>query len=96
MTELSLAIRVVQADTVLKVDLDDETLFLNTRTEQYIGLNETATRMFEVVTESESIAHAKQRLVEEFGVSPDVLERELFELVASLLAQGLIEMKASP
>ncbi|MGE0877296.1 MAG: PqqD family protein [Acidimicrobiia bacterium] len=79
-------------DSVLFRELDGEAVILNLETETYFGLNESATRMWEVVTTATSIAAAVDALIEEYEVDRDELERDVLEFVETLRARSLLHV----
>jgi hypothetical protein len=72
--------------------LDRESVLLNIETEQYFGLDETGTRMCQVLTGSPNIDAAYQELLAEFDVEPELLRANLMELVSRLLDSGLLQV----
>ena len=72
--------------------LDRESVFLNLDTERYYGLDETGTRMWQLVTAAPNIDTAFQDLLAEFDVEPELLRMNLAELVSRLVDNGLIEV----
>ena len=52
--------------------LDQESVLLNLETEQYFGLDETGTRMWQLVTTSPNIDAAYQELLTEYDVQPEL------------------------
>jgi hypothetical protein len=72
--------------------LDRESVFLNLETERYFGLDETGTRMWQLVTGAPSIDAAFQDLLNEFDVEPELLRVNLTELLSGLVDNGLLEV----
>jgi hypothetical protein len=72
--------------------LDRESVLLNLETEQYFGLDETGTRMWQLVTASPNIDAAYQELLEEFDVEPELLRANLVELLGRLVESGLLQV----
>lgn len=72
--------------------LDRESVLLNLETEQYFGLDETGTRMWQLVTGSASIDAAYQELLAEFDVEPELLRSHLAELLGRLVESGLLQV----
>jgi hypothetical protein len=72
--------------------LGQESVLLNLETEQYFGLDETGTRMWQLVTSSPSIDAAYQELLAEFDVEPDLLRSNFAELLSRLVDSGLLEV----
>ena len=65
---------------------------LNVNTENYYGLDEVGTRMWMVLKEASSVAHAIQRLSDEYEVERATLESDVDELLTQLLDKKLIEL----
>ncbi len=72
--------------------LDQESVLLNLETEQYFGLDETGTRMWQLVTDSPNIDAAYQGLLAEFDVEPELLRSNLTELLGQLVENGLLQV----
>jgi hypothetical protein len=72
--------------------LDQESVLLNLETEQYFGLDETGTRMWQLVTTSPNIDAAYQELLAEYDVQPEMLRENLNELLGRLVAYGLLQV----
>jgi hypothetical protein len=72
--------------------LDRESVFLNLDTERYFGLDETGTRMWQLVTAAPNIDAAYQDLLAEFDVEPELLRMNLSELLSRLVDNGLLEV----
>ena len=70
--------------------LDKESVLLNLETERYFGLDETGTRMWQLVTTSPSVDAAFQQLHEEFDVDAQLLRMNLSELLDRLAENGLL------
>ena len=82
---------VTPADVLVRV-LDRESVLLNLETEQYFGLDETGTRMWQLLTGSPSIDAAYQELLAEFDVEPELLRSNLMELLSRLVESGLLQV----
>ena len=77
---------------VLFRELDGEAVLLNLDSEAYLGLDEVGTRMWTVLTTSDSVQAAYETLLAEYDVAPDVLHRDIAKLVRELAAHGLLEL----
>jgi Coenzyme PQQ synthesis protein D (PqqD) len=87
--------RVVVPSHVLVRFLDKESVLLNIETERYFGLDETGTRMWQVVTAAPQIEVAYQQLLEEYDVQPELLRENLTDLLARLVENGLLQVASS-
>ena len=72
--------------------LDQESVLLNLETERYFGLDETGTRMWQLVTTSPNIDAAYRELLAEYDVQPELLRENLTELVEHLVEHGLLQV----
>jgi len=70
--------------------LDQESVLLNLETEQYFGLDETGTRMWQLATTLPNIDAAFRELLAEYDVEPELLRENLTELLSRLVAHGLL------
>lgn len=84
----------VPAHVLVRV-LDRESVLLNLETEQYFGLDETGTHMWQLVTASPNIDSAYQQLFAEFDVDSELLRSNLTELLNRLVDSGLLQVFAS-
>ncbi len=73
--------------------LDKESVLLNLETERYFGLDETGTRMWQVVTTAPNIDAAYQELQNEFDVESELLRLHLTELLGRLVDNGLLQIQ---
>ena len=94
MAELSFSQRVVVTpDTLINV-VGNEAVLLNLGNEQYYGLDETGTSIWQALTTNMTIQAAYEKLLDEYEVSAEVLQQDLRELLEKLLAQGLVELQS--
>jgi hypothetical protein len=92
---VSFADRVTVPPHVLVRFLDNESVFLNIETERYFGLDQTGTRMWQLVTAAPSIDAAYQQLLDEYDVEPELLRVNLAELLNRLADNGLLQVEPS-
>ncbi|HEX4542119.1 MAG TPA: PqqD family protein [Candidatus Acidoferrum sp.] len=72
--------------------LDRESVLLNLETEQYFGLDETGTRIWQLLTASPDIDAAYEELLAEFDVEPELLRDNLTDLLERLVENGLLQV----
>jgi hypothetical protein len=87
---ISFSDRVTVPDDVLISHLQEESVILNLDSERYYGLDDVGTRFLSVLTTSESIEAAYDRLRDEYDVDPQVLRADLLALIEKLIDQGLL------
>jgi hypothetical protein len=83
--------RLTAPEHVMFRELDGESVLLNLQNEMYYGLDETGTRMWQLLTSADSVQAAMDILLEEFDVSPEILEQDLVQLITELKSHGLLE-----
>jgi coenzyme PQQ synthesis protein D (PqqD) len=93
---ISFSDRVSVPDDVLISRLQEESVILNLDSERYFGLDEIGTRFLSVLTTSDSIEVAYQRLSDEYHVDGNVLRQDLLELVENLINQGILIRDKNP
>jgi hypothetical protein len=89
--KISFTDRVIVPDDVLISRLQEESVILNLDSERYYGLDDVGTRFLSVLTTSDSIEAAYDKLCHEYDVDVDVLRQDLLALVENLVDQGLIQ-----
>lgn len=88
----SFAQRVSIPDSVMFRELEGESVILDLGSDSYFGLDQIGTKMWQALTEADSIQAAYDVLLEEYEVEADTLRADLSELLDTLLARGLIEV----
>ena len=87
---ISFSDRVTVPDDVLISNLQDESVILNLDSERYYGLDNVGTRFLSVLTTSDTIESAYERLRNEYDVDPQILRTDLLALIENLIDQGLL------
>ena len=75
--------------------VENETVLLNLEAECYYGLDETGTRMWQVLTTAPSIDTAYVELLTEFEVEAEQLRLDLSELLGKLVDKGLLRIRSA-
>lgn len=83
--------RLTAPEHVMFRELDGEAVLLNLQNEMYYGLDEVGTRMWQLLTTSDSVQAAMDTMLEEFDVTPETLEQDLTKMINELQEQGLLE-----
>lgn len=81
------------AKSVLIEELGNESVLLNLNSLVYFSQDDITTRMFNVLTESESIEKAYQTLLQEYEVEPELLKQDLLNLIEELVEHELVEVE---
>jgi len=75
---------------VLARKLDDEMVLLNLDSGEYFGLNDTGTRVWELLADGCGSDEVVDRLIEEFEVAGEVAASHVATLCSELLEAGLL------
>jgi hypothetical protein len=90
--ELSFTMRVTVPADILRRELDNESVILNLNSGSCFVLDESGTRMWTVLTTSESIQAAYEVLLDEYDVEAKLLRQDLHELIEKLIEHDLVEV----
>jgi hypothetical protein len=89
-TSIAFSMRIsVQPDVLIR-EVGGESVILDLKTERYLGLNGVGTEMWKALTTSDSIQAAFEHLLAEYDVDPEVLRRDLHDLIEKLIEHGLV------
>ena len=88
--DASLTGRIKIGEEILIKELEDEAVILNLKNESYYGLDEVGTRMWNVLTNSDSIQQAHEILKEEYEVDSDTLLRDIGLFVKDLVENEMV------
>jgi Coenzyme PQQ synthesis protein D (PqqD) len=86
----SFTTRIAIAPDVMFRIVGDEAVLLNLKSETYLGLDPVGTRMWTLLTESESIQGAYEVLLGEYEVDGQQLRRDLEDFVGKLVENDLV------
>lgn len=90
--ELGMVREVVRIDESISTTLDGEEIILHGGSEEYFGLNEVGTRIWESIEEPRTVEELVAMICEEFGVSEEQSRKDIESFVNDLAAAGLIEV----
>ncbi len=75
---------------VLSQNIDDETILLDMKSENYFGINEVGRRVLEILKDGASINTILEQLLDEYEVEKDILEKDIPILLQQLLEAKII------
>jgi hypothetical protein len=93
MTNLSLPKTVKISDNVLFQQINDECVLLNMESEQYFGLDDVGSRIWEILSENGDTAMALQLLLTEYDTDEQTLKYDLSVLLTELAQEKLISFE---
>jgi len=89
---VSMTMRVTSPKHVLVRTFENESVLLNLDSENYHGLDDVGTRMWQALTSSENIEAAYQKLLADYEVDPALLRQDLDDFVAKMVQRGLLAL----
>ena len=93
MAPISLANTFVPSKDAVFRDLDGEAVILHLDSGTYFGLNAVGTRIWQLLERDGRLTAVLDDLRAEYEAAPDVLERDLLDLVSRLVDARLGEVK---
>ncbi len=85
--------KIIFSDTVFAQEVDGEMVLLDMNSENYFGLDEVGTSIWQAMQESGSLEEVYQAMLEQYEVEPEVLEKDLLDFAQKLSDSGLAEIK---
>ena len=82
--------KITFADTVFAQEVDGEMVLLDMNSENYFGLDEVGTAIWQAMQETGSLKEVAAVLLEQYEVEPEVLEKDLLDFVEKLKESGLV------
>ena len=79
---------------VIYQKLGDDILLLHLRTNRFYELNNTAARIWELITAGSDLEHTVGQLASEFNVEPDVLMPAVESALSSMTKENLLKPHA--
>jgi Coenzyme PQQ synthesis protein D (PqqD) len=79
---------------VISQEVSGETVLLDLESENYFGLDEVGTRIWQLIKETNELQSIFDTLIEEYDVSPERLELDLSTLLTEIEGLGLVTLEA--
>lgn len=93
-TAITLDATVTVTPEVVFKELRGESVLLDLGSGIYFGLDETSTRLWQLLASDGSLRRAFDGMLAEFDVEPDRLQRELIDFVAELRRRRLLSVNS--
>lgn len=93
MNEISLPARVSISDSVLCQEIEGESVLLDMENEQYFGLDDVGTQIWQLLAVDGDVAKVLEQLKLVYEVDENTLRTDLAKLVAQLNEKGLISIQ---
>ena len=83
---------VVLSPEVISQEVSGETVLLDLDSENYFGLDEVGTRIWQLLQETGQLQAVYDTLLAEYAVAPEQLLQDLEKLLSEIQAAGLIRL----
>jgi hypothetical protein len=93
---LSIRSIVTASPDQISCPLGEESAILNVRNTVYYGLNPIGARVWNMLQQPKSVEELRDTLLDEYDVECESCERDLFDLLEKLRAEGLIHVCDAP
>lgn len=85
--------KVTFAETVFAQEVDGEMVLLDMESENYFGLDEVGTSIWQAMQEKETLHEVLELLLAQYEVEAEVLENDLTNFVGKLVKSGLVKVE---
>jgi len=90
---LNLNQTIILSPEVISQEVSGETVLLDLESENYFGLDEVGTRIWQLIKETNDLQAIYQTLLAEYDVSEERLQQDLDTLLAEISGLGLIRLE---
>ena len=84
--------KITFADTVFAQEVDGEMVLLDMNSENYFGLDEIGTAIWQAIQEKETLQEVFELLLEQYDVEPDLLKKDLLAFVNKLVKHRIVRV----
>ena len=84
--------KVTFADTVFAQEVDGEMVLLDMESENYFGLDEVGTAIWQAMQEHGTLQEVLNAMLEQYDVDAEVLENDLSDFIGKLVDSGLVKV----
>ena len=85
--------KVTFAETVFAQEVDGEMVLLDMESENYFGLDEVGTAIWQAMQEKETLKEVLDVLLAQYEVEAEMLENDLSDFVGKLVESGLVKVE---
>jgi len=84
--------KVTFSDTFFAQEVDGEMVLLDMESENYFGLDEVGTAIWQAMQEHGTLQEVFNAMLEQYDVDAEVLENDLSDFIGKLLDSGLVKV----
>jgi hypothetical protein len=81
------------APNILSKRLGEELILINLETDRIYSLNLTGAKAWEIIEDTKDLDLVKIGLLDQFDVTPELLDEELDRIINALVAEGFITLE---
>jgi hypothetical protein len=78
---------------ILSKRLGEELILINLETDRIFSLNLTGAKAWEIIEDTKDLDLVKKGLLDQFDVSPELLDEELNRILNALAAEGFVTIE---
>lgn len=93
MKDRPLPIKAKPSDEVLFQQMNDEAVLLNMTSEHYFGLNSIGMRIWELISQDDSVNNVFTALLKEYNVEEEMLKADLTDILCALEDDQLVTLE---
>jgi hypothetical protein len=82
------------SDSVFAQEVDGEMVLLDMESENYFGLDSVGSAIWNAIAEKKVLKDVYEKLLLEYDVEPEVLQKDLNDFVQKLVESGLVQVSA--
>jgi len=90
---MDLSQKIIFSDTVFAQEVDGEMVLLDMNSENYFGLDEVGTAIWQAMQEKGTLQEVHDAMLEQYEVEPEVLKKDLLDFAEKLKENGLIDVE---
>jgi hypothetical protein len=84
--------KVTISKNVFAQEIDDETIILDSTTQEYFSLNEIGKVIWSLLAENKNLEQIKEEMLEMYEVPEEQLEKDVLNFLQALEQKGLISI----
>lgn len=90
MNQVNLQSRISKNDDMVSGEVDDEFVMMSIESGKYHLLNETGSRIWELLDEPHTVAELCTILIGEYKISPEICQKQVMDFVSQLISRKIV------
>jgi hypothetical protein len=84
--------KITLSKNVFAQEIDDETIILDSETQEYFSINEIGKVIWSLIEEKKNLEEIKAEMLEMYEVPEEQIEKDLLNFIQALEQKGLIKI----